>query len=103
MHTRVDKNQIGNISRLRPTIVQTNQQNDGKRMIDLILVECKSRVMKNQTNIVNKLKLNINKSRCMFFHSVKTNFCKNINFDVKISKTFVKKVNSYKYLGVIIQ
>ena len=38
----------------------------------------------------------------MFFHPVKTNFWKNINFDVKIGKTIVKKVDSYKYLNVII-
>ena len=52
--------------------------------------------------IVNKLKLNIDKTRCMLFHPVKTNFWKSITFDVMIGKTIIKNVNSYKYLGVII-
>ena len=38
----------------------------------------------------------------MLFHPVKTKWLNNINFDVKIGKTIVKKVDSYKYLGVII-
>ena len=38
----------------------------------------------------------------MLFHPIKTNFSKNIIFDVKIGKTNVKKVDSYRYVGVII-
>ena len=51
---RVEKNQIGNIWRLRLTKVKTNQQKDAKRMINPVLVECKSRVMRN--NILKKKK-----------------------------------------------
>ena len=38
----------------------------------------------------------------MLFHPIRTTFWKNINFDVIIDKTIIKKVYSYKYLGVII-
>ena len=38
----------------------------------------------------------------MLFYPVETKFWKNINFDDKIGKTVVKKLDSYKYLGVII-
>ena len=43
----------------------------------------------------------MNKTRCAFTSS-KTNFCKNINFDVKVSKTIVKKLDQSKYFGLII-
>ena len=36
----------------------------------------------------------------MLFHPLKSNFWKNINFDVKIGKTVVKKLDMYKYFGV---
>ena len=51
---------------------------------------------------LNKLKLNLEKTRFMLFHPIRTTFWKNINFDVIIDKTIIKKVYSYKYLGVII-
>ena len=38
----------------------------------------------------------------MLFHPIQTTFWKNINFDVIIDKTIIKKVYNYKYLGVII-
>ena len=50
----------------------------------------------------NKLKLNIDKTRTILFHPGKSVFWKNLNFEVKIGKTAVKMVKSYKYLGVII-
>ena len=50
----------------------------------------------------NKLKLNVDKTRTILFHPGKSVFWKNLNFEVKIGKTAVKMVKSYKYLGVII-
>ena len=50
--------------------------------------------------IVNKLKLNLNKTRSMLLHQSKNSFWKNIDLTVKIGKTVIKKTNSYKYLGI---
>ena len=50
----------------------------------------------------NRLKLNIGKTKSILFHPLKTTFWKSIRFCVKIGKTIVKMVKSYKYLGVII-
>ena len=50
----------------------------------------------------NKLKLNVNKTRYMLFHSGKMDIWKKINFDIIIGSSTIKKVNNYKYLGVTI-
>ena len=50
--------------------------------------------------MVNKLKLNLNKTRSMILHQSKNIFWKNIDLNVKIGKTDIKKTNSYKYLGI---
>ena len=50
----------------------------------------------------NRLKLNVNKTRYMLFHSGKIDIWKNINLDIKIGNSTIKKVNNYKYLGVTI-
>ena len=50
--------------------------------------------------MVNRLKLNLNKTRSMILHQSKSNFWKNIDLDVKIGKTDIKKTNNYKYLGI---
>ena len=50
--------------------------------------------------MVNRLKLNLNKTRSMILHQSKNNFWKNIDLNVKIGKTDIKKTNNYKYLGI---
>ena len=51
----------------------------------------------------NKLKLNLDKIRSILFHPIKTTLWKNIIFEVKIGKTVVKMVKSYKHLEVMIK
>ena len=41
-----------------------------------------------------------NKTRSMILHQSKNSFCKNIDLNVKIGKTDIKKTNNYKYLGI---
>ena len=50
--------------------------------------------------MVNRLKLNLNKTRSMILHQSKNNFWKNIDLNVKIGKTDIKKTNNFKYLGI---
>ena len=50
----------------------------------------------------NRLRLNVNKTRYMLFHSGKIDIWKNINLDIKIGNSTISKVNNYKYLGVTI-
>ena len=38
----------------------------------------------------------------MLFHSIKTDYWKNIILDVKKDNSFIKKVNSYKYFSITI-
>ena len=38
----------------------------------------------------------------MHLHTVKNYFWKNINLNVKRVRTVIKKINSYRYLGIII-
>ena len=47
-----------------------------------------------------RLKLNTDKIRCMLFRSIKIYYRKNKILDIKIYKSFIKKLNSYKYLGI---
>ena len=49
--------------------------------------------------MLNRLKLNLNKTRSMILHKSKSNFWKNIDLNVKIGKTDIKKTNDYKNLG----
>ena len=51
--------------------------------------------------MVNKLKLNLNKTKGMILHQSKISFWKKIDLNVKIGKTVITKTNSYKYLGTI--
>ena len=50
--------------------------------------------------MVNRLKLNLNKTRSMILNQSKNSFWKNIDLNVKIGKANIKKTNSYKYLGI---
>ena len=52
--------------------------------------------------INNRLKLNVNKTRYMLFHSCKTEVWKYTNLDIKIGNSSILKVENYKYLGVTI-
>ena len=38
----------------------------------------------------------------MLLHPLNNKLWKNINFNVKIGKTVIQMINSYKYLGIII-
>ena len=49
-----------------------------------------------------KLKLNTDKTRCIFFYSISTEYWKNIILIIEIDNSFTKKVNSYKYWGITI-
>ena len=52
--------------------------------------------------MVNKIKLNLDKTRSMLLHQSKNSFLKNTDLNINIGKTFIKKANGYKYLGVFI-
>ena len=52
--------------------------------------------------IVNKLKLSLDKTRSMILHQSKNCFWKNIGLHVKMGKTIIKQIISYKYLGKFI-
>ena len=49
--------------------------------------------------IVNKLSLNLNKTKCMFFHNPQRNFCPPI---IKINGTIIEEVDIFIFLGITI-
>ena len=50
--------------------------------------------------MVNRLKLNLNKTQSIILHQSKNSFQKNIDLNVKIGETDIKKTTSYKYLRI---
>lgn len=61
-----------------------------------------SRIYKDLNNVsqwlrANKLKLNVNKAKCIFISSEM-----NINAVIHIDYVLIERVDEYKYLGVII-
>ena len=66
-------------------------------MVDQKELDNVSKMLKDK-----RLKLNTDKIRCMFFRSIKTYYLKNKILDIKIDNSFIKKLNSYKYLGITI-
>ena len=49
---------------------------------------------------INKLSLNIDKTNILFFNIRNTN--ENVKFKLKIDDTYIKIVNKFKFLGIII-